>query len=175
MLVMKEKIIPLRHLFLATSFLLISITSFCQSNLKYDAKDFAALNALSDKWQKYWNMHNMDSMGTLLRDDVDFVNVGGNWLKGKVQVVQDHKTKHQSVKFKSSIWHTDSVTIKYIKSDLAIMHIAWGISGDFENDGTPRQPRRGIFTWVVSKQNNNWLLLAVQNTNFTISVSPPAR
>jgi len=168
---MKKKIIASRHLFLAISFLFISMASFCQNNLKYNAKDVTALNALSDKWQKYWNIHNMDSMGTLLRDDVDFVNVGGNWLKGKAQVIQDHKIKHQSVKFKTSIWQTDSVAIKYVKSDLAIMHIAWRISGDFENDGTPRQPRHGIFIWVVSKQNNNWLLLAVQNTNFTLPIS----
>ncbi len=27
-----------------------------------------------------------------------------------------------------------------------------------------RKPRHGIFTWLVCKQNNQWLITAVQNT-----------
>lgn len=52
-----------------------------------------------------------------------------------------------------------------IKPDEAIKHIGWGISGDFDDNGTTRQPQHGIFSWVVSKQNSKWLLTAVQNTN----------
>lgn len=143
----------------------VFIQGFSQTNLKYSTEDLKALNALPVKWQKYWNMHNMDSMGTLLRNDVDFINVGGVWLQGKTTAVRDHKEKHEGIKFKTSVWQTDSVDIKYVKPDLAIVHIGWGISGDFENDGTARQPRHGIFTWIVAKENNKWLLLAVQNTN----------
>lgn len=155
----------MRYLYFIIVSSLISYCGYCQQLSTYSSKDLQALNELAGKWEKYWNMHNMDSMGTLLRDDVDFINVGGNWLKGKTQVIQDHKVKHQSVKFKTSVWQTDNVAIRYIKPDLAIIHINWGISGDFENDGTLRQPRHGIFTWIVSNQNNKWLLLAVQNTN----------
>ncbi len=155
----------MRYIYFIIISCFIPCCGYSQQASIYNSKDLQALNDLASKWQKYWNVHNMDSMGTLLRDDVDFINVGGYWLKGKAQAVQDHKVKHQTVKFKTSIWQTDSVAIKYVKHDLAIMHIGWGISGDFENDGTPRQPRHGIFTWVVSKQNNKWLLLAVQNTN----------
>lgn len=155
----------MRYLYFTIVISLISYGGYCQQISTYDAKDLQALNDLASKWEKYWNIHNMDSMGTLLSDDVDFINVGGNWLKGKNQAIHDHKIKHQNIKFRTSVWQTDSVAIKYIKPDLAIMHISWGISGDFENDGTPRQPRHGIFTWIVSKQNSKWLLLAVQNTN----------
>ena len=110
----------------------------------------------------------MDSLGNLLRTDVDFVGVAGLWMKGKTAAVKDHKQKHETIKFATSIWQTDSVAIKYVSPDIAILHIGWGISGDFEDDGMPRQPRHGIFTWVVSKQNNKWLLLAVQNTNIKL-------
>lgn len=143
------------------------LNSNCQPVKKYDNKDIQALHEIAEKWERYWNTHNMDSMGTLLRDDVDFINVGGNWLKGKAQVVQAHKMLHQNVKFKTSILQTDSVAIIYIKPDLAIMHIGTGISGDFENDGTPRPPRHVIGTWVVIKENNEWLLHTVQNGNIT--------
>ncbi len=144
-----------------------SLNSNCQPVKEYDNKDMKALHEIAEKWEHYWNIHNMDSMGTLLRDDVDFINVGGNWLRGKAQVVQVHKVMHQNVKFKTSILQTDSVAIIYVKPDLAIMHVGTGVAGDFENDGTPREPRHVIGTWVLVKENNEWLLHTVQNGNIT--------
>jgi uncharacterized protein (TIGR02246 family) len=143
---------------------LIYAVSFSQAKQGYNDKDGKALNNLVLKWEKYWNIHNMDSMGTLLTDDVDFVNVAGQWLKGKKETVATHKQRHEIV-FKESIWTTDTVTIKYVKSDLALMHVGWGITGDVDPDGVARTPRHGIFTWVVTKKNNKWSILAVHNVN----------
>jgi uncharacterized protein (TIGR02246 family) len=143
---------------------LVSVISFGQDAKTYKPKDQAALNNLVDRWGKYWNNHDMDSMGSLLHDDVDFVTVAGAWLKGKKEAVSGHKERHKVI-FKTSIWRTDKVTIKYVSDDLAIIHINWGINGDVDPDGTPRRPRNGIFTWVVIKQKQQWLLLAVHNVN----------
>jgi len=150
--------------FISLFFTLITLTGICQIVGKYSSKDQSQLYELTVKWERYWNIHNMDSMGTLLRNDVDFVNVGGGWLKGKEETVALHKKNHATI-FKTSAWTTDSVAIKYVKPDLAILHIKWSIKGDFDPDGTPRNPRHGVFTWVVTKQNHEWLLLAVHNVN----------
>lgn len=147
-----------------TIFIAISLCGFSQESKTYNSKDLAALRLLPVKWERYWNSHNMDSMGTMLRQDVDFVNVAGTWLKGKTEAVKDHKQKHQTM-FKKSVWTTDSMEVKFVKPDLAIMHIGWGLSGDFDPDGTPRQPRHGIFTWVIIKDKGEWQLLAVHNVN----------
>lgn len=142
---------------------LVSVSSFSQHKT-FKSRDLADLNNLEVKWSRFWNMHNMDSMGTLLREDVDFVNVAGQWLKGKKETVAVHKERHLVV-FKNSTWKTDSVSIKYVKDDLAIMHIGWGITGDVDPDGKARKPRHGVFTWVATKQKDQWLLLAVHNVN----------
>ena len=55
--------------------------------------------------------------------------------------------------------------IKYVKRDLAIIHIGWGLSGDSHHDGTSSDPRHGMSTWILTKQNEQWLLLGVQNVN----------
>ena len=138
---------------------------FGQELKTYPSADLVALKALPDKWQQYWNRHDMDSMGTMLRNDVDFVNVAGVWLSGKQATIADHKQKHQGVMFKNSVWTTQSTAIKYVKPDLAILHIRWGLTGDNDMDGTPRPPRQGIFTWVVSKQTGLWQLLTAANVN----------
>jgi uncharacterized protein (TIGR02246 family) len=158
----------MRQLQLVFVFSVISSIAFGQTAKSYNAKDMQSLKDLTVKWGKYWNTHNMDSMGTLLADDVDFVNVAGRWLKGKKETVAYHKERHKVV-FKESTWTTDSVSIKYVKPDLAIMHIVWGITGDVDPDGTARKPRHGIFSWVVIKNNDRWSILSVHNVNITFT------
>jgi uncharacterized protein (TIGR02246 family) len=162
----------MRFIYYCPILMLATLSCFSQDGKKYGSKDLAALNSLPAKFEHYWNTHNMDSMGTMLTEDVDFVNVAGMWLKGKAATVARHK-EVQLTQFKSSAWTTDSVDIKYVKPDLAIMHIGWGMSGDFDPDGTPRKPRHRIFTWVVNKQDGQWLLLAVENVNIREPVPSP--
>ncbi len=61
----------------------ISFRSFSQEYKIYPTKDLDVLKSLPVNWEKYWNHHNMDSLGVMLREDVDFVNLAGVWLKGK--------------------------------------------------------------------------------------------
>jgi len=158
----------MRIFYLIITLAVLSFESFCQD---YPPKDMAALQALPVTFQRCWNNHNMDSMGTMLAEDVDFINVAGTWLKGKTATVNDHKDSH-SMMFKNSVLSTDSVNIRYVKSDLAIIHVGWGIMGDLDPDGTPRSPRHGIFTWVAIKNKGRWLLLAVSNVNIRAKASP---
>ena len=142
----------------------ISLRSFSQEDKIYQAKDLNALKSLPLKWEKYWNNHNIDSLGTMLKEDVDFVNLAGIWLKGKEATVKLLRQVHQTT-FKSSIWTTDSMEIRYVKPDLAILHIGWGISGDVDPDGSSRKPIHGIFTWVVIKEKGQWQLLTIDNVS----------
>ncbi len=143
---------------------IISTRSFGQEDIIYNTKDLNDLKSLPDKWEKYWNKHNMDSLSTMLTDDVDFVNLAGVWLKGKTASIELLRLVHQTT-FKSSVWTTDSVKIRYIKPDLAILHIGWGLSGEVDPDGSNRKPRHGIFTWLVIKEKEQWMLLEMDNVN----------
>jgi len=162
----------MRKIYLTLIFGVLSFKSFCQDDQRYPPKDLEALLALPLTFERCWNNHNMDSMGTMLTDDVDFINVAGTWFKGKTATVNDHKDSH-SMMFKNSIFSIDSVNIRYVKSDLAIVHVGWGIKGDLDPDGTPRNPRHGIFTWVAIKQKGRWLLLVVSNVNIRATATPP--
>lgn len=68
--------------------------------------------------------------------------------------------------FKDSIWKTANTQIRFLKPDVASVHVNWGITGDRNADGTPRKASRdGIFTQVIVKQNGQWQIRASQNTN----------
>ena len=154
----------MRCIYVLVVLVAFSLRSFSQEDKIYHANDLDALKSLPVKWEKFWNNHNIDSLGGMLREDVDFVNLAGIWLKGKAATVKLLRQAHQTT-FKSSIWETDSVEIRYVKPDLAILHIGWGVSGDVDPDGTSRKPRHGIFTWLVIKENGQWQLLTIDNVN----------
>jgi len=162
----------MRIFYLVITLGVLSLKTSSQDIQRYRPKDIAALQALPATFERCWNNHNMDSMGTMLTEDVDFINVAGTWFKGKTATVNDHKDSH-SMMFKNSVFTTDSVNIRYVKSDLAVIHVGWALMGDLDPDGTPRRPRHGIFTWVAIRNKGRWLLLVVSNVNIREKASTP--
>jgi hypothetical protein len=69
------------------------------------------------------------------------------------------------MQFKESVLTIKASHIKFIRPDVATAHVEWAMRGDKDPDGTPRQPRQGIFTWVLEKRNGKWLIIAAHNTN----------
>ena len=159
----------MRTFYLAVLCTFIYTTSFSQT---FKAKDLLALNLIPVRWQRYWNLHNTDSLATLFNDDVDFVNTSGVWMKGKVSAVNSLREKH-TAKFKNSVWSTDSMRVKYLKANVAIMHVGWGLSGESDADGKILSPRHGIYTFVITKEDNQWLIEAIDG--ITIKEGYPQR
>ena len=149
-------------------FTFTSVVALSQTKNSFSSGDLSALSNLPVRWEHYWNTHDMDGMGTLLSNDIDFVNVSGVWAKGKKETVLQHKQKHLGM-FSKSVWTTDSVSVKYLMSNLAVIHIGWGISGDYNpEDHTPSKPRHGLFTWLVKKNEGRWLVIQVANVNIRV-------
>ncbi|MEP6902887.1 MAG: SgcJ/EcaC family oxidoreductase [Actinomycetota bacterium] len=144
--------------------LLISIALSAAAQSKENAKDRETIKSIALKWQDDWNRHDMKDLAALVAEDVDFITVGGSWLKSQKDFEAYHTERHE-MQFKESVWMTKNTEVKFIKSDVAVAHVEWSISGDKDPDGTPRQPRQGIFTWVLEKRKGAWLIIASQNTN----------
>jgi uncharacterized protein (TIGR02246 family) len=124
-----------------------------------------AAEELAEKFRIDWNSHDMEAMGQLLTTDADFVNVIGMHMKGRAQIVARHKEVHRT-QFKNSVWVTHSVEAQLLAPGFGLVHVNWGISGDLDPDGSPRQPRDGIFSWLLVEQaDGTWLVRSVQNTN----------
>ena len=132
------------------------------------AKDIASIRQLEKDWCEGWNKHDMRLLTNLLTKDVDFVTVGGRWLRGRKEF-KEHTGTYHDTSFKHSVFDVTATTIKFINPNLALAHVKWRLSGDFDPDGTPRKPRKGIFTQVLLKTSNRWQILASHNTNMAVS------
>lgn len=100
----------------------------------------------------------------LVTSDIDWVNVDGGWGSGIEQIVTGHANVHK-VKFKESVLTVNSVDVAVIRPDVAVVHVKWGMRGDRNNDGTVREPREGIFTWLTVKEGDAWKIRASHNSN----------
>jgi uncharacterized protein (TIGR02246 family) len=127
--------------------------------------DTKAIRDVEAHWQDAWNRHDISGLADLFTDDADFITVIGRWCKGKKDFHDYHVRLHQ-VMFKDSVWKTTDTQIRFLRPDVAIVHVNWTITGDRNADGTPRPASRsGIFTQVMVKQGGHWLITASQNTN----------
>lgn len=129
-----------------------------------EASPEEANRTLAKAWESTWNAHDMQGFGRLLTGDVDWVNVSAGHGKGRETVVKNHARVHAG-KFKNSVMTVNKVEVALLRPDVAIVHVSWGIRGDTDDDGTPRQPRDGLFTWVTVKDGDAWQIRASQNTN----------
>src|SRR5918993_5392058 len=68
--------------------------------------DEQLVRGLATQFERAWNSHDMNLLGAMTTDDVDFVNVAGLHWKGRAEVVQEHAKRHE-VRFRNSVWTTE--------------------------------------------------------------------
>ena len=125
--------------------------------------DEQSIRGLASQFEQAWNTHDMNKLGAITTEDIDFVNVAGLHWKGKAEVVREHAERHK-IRFKNSVWTTERVNVQFLAPDLALVHVDWQTRGDLDFDLKPWPPRTGIFSWLVVKNGSNWRIRAVQNT-----------
>lgn len=128
-----------------------------------------------------WNHHDMVAFGRIFAPDADFVNVGGVRMKGRQDIQMHHAYSHGAIPadanvpgasrahygiFKSSVMRFARIDVRFLRSDVAVAHVNWELSGDSR---TPN-PRRGVLTFVLTRQNGHWLIAAAQNTEIARTV-----
>ena len=62
--------------------------------------------------------------------------------------------------FSSVTYRFDGVDVRFINSDVAIVHVSWLQLGDTRL----QESRRGMLTFVVARDRDRWVLDAAQNT-----------
>jgi uncharacterized protein (TIGR02246 family) len=133
--------------------------------------DEAAVRHVPQAFVAAWANHDGHQLGAIMAEDVDFVNVGGDWLHGRADFELYH-SRLLSGRFKDSTLTTRDTVVRFLRPDLALLHWSWGLVGDKNEDLTKRKPRMGIFTMVVEKRNGGWLVVSAQNTNWMPGPNP---
>ncbi len=133
--------------------------------------DETAVRNVPQAFAAAWAKHDGHQLARIMSEDVDFVNVGGDWLHGRTDFELYH-ARLLSGRFKDSTLMPLDTAVRFLRPDVAFLHWSWKIQGDRNEDGTARRPRFGIFTMVVEKLGGEWLIVEAQNTNWIPGPNP---
>lgn len=135
------------------------------STLRAQTKaDEEAVRNLPQAFRDAWARHDGHELAKIMDDDVDFVNVGAIYLRGKADFEKYH-ARLLSGRFKDSTLTLLETTVRFLHPDLAIIHWSWKIADDKNYDGTARPPRFGLMTMVAEKKDGAWRVVVGHNTN----------
>ena len=123
-----------------------------------------------------------DAFGKLFAPDADFVNVTGLLWAGRQSIQAQHAYVHGAIAensegfseqdrpyygiFKNSTLKFDRIDVRFLRKEVAISHVNWELLGDART----QKPRRGVFIFVLTRQNGGWLIAAAQNTEIERTV-----
>jgi uncharacterized protein (TIGR02246 family) len=128
-----------------------------------------------------WNHHDMEALGGLFATDADFVNLAGEWLKGRKEIQTEHAYLHGTIPadtkgfeglrnnygiLKTSTIRFTQIDVRFLQRDVALAHASWEM---FVATQTPK-PRYGLFTFVLTRQNRVWLIATSQNIEINRTV-----
>lgn len=110
-----------------------------------------------------WNRHDLAAAFACFAEDADFVNVVGQWWRGRYEIVERLGACHAD-RFLESTLRITSVSIRFLRFDVAVVHLTWTLAGDRGPDGRGLPLRRGIITLTTSRVKGRWTFDAAQNT-----------
>ena len=108
-----------------------------------------------------FNSHKPDS--ALFTQDADFVNVNGTWLKGAAAIESGRRTAFDT-RLKNAHTKSLEVRIRFIRPDVAIVHVISETAGITTTDGRELPPQKELNVRFLTRENGRWLVAAFHNT-----------
>ncbi len=138
--------------------------------------DEAKIRALQQQQAAAWNAHDINAYAGLFASDADVINVLGWHWRSRAELQQKLGRAFTSV-FARSRMTISHVSVEFLKSDVAVAHVRWTMSGALSPTGSRADaPQQGIQTQVLVRRGGVWRVTHFQNTNSVPERSfPPAR
>lgn len=124
-----------------------------------DDLDEQAIRALPRYLEEAWNRGDAISYAASFTDDCDYVSADGSRLTGRASNAEHHVRLFDSVLYGSRL-RLRNMTVRFITSDLALMHADASVSMPWET-AAPRK-RRSLHTYVVVRTDDGWRIAAFQ-------------
>jgi len=124
-------------------------------------EDEEAIKRIISAMDEAFNAHEPDV--SLFARDADFVNVNGTWLKGASNIESGRRSAF-GTRLKNARTKSLDVRVRFVRSDVAIVHVTSETAGITASDGRELPPQRELNIRVFVKEEGRWLVTAFQNT-----------
>jgi uncharacterized protein (TIGR02246 family) len=132
---------------------------------KMDA-DSAAIKQCVAGWEDAWNRHDAHATAMAYVEDGDFSSTTGVPSHGWRELEAHYNEIFTT--FLKDAHRTDTVrSIRFLSPEIAVVDIDWQMAGARTRDGKDAPNRKGLLTWVVSKQHDgHWMITIYHESAF---------
>ena len=128
--------------------------------------------SVAEAWVKAWNSHDMNVLADVVDEQIDFLTVGGRWLRGRVAFKEHHANLH-ATRAKESTVEIVATHTQRLSPAVLLVHVDHLGNGDREPNGAARPGHHRYFVWVLTQSGGRWRVRA--STNIEIVVPPEVK
>jgi uncharacterized protein (TIGR02246 family) len=172
---MEERIMT-RMRFVVTIVLLASLSlavTWAKPADSHDA-DSAAIKKLFNDFNDAFNNHDAHAAAILFTDDADFINVQAVTTHGRAGV-EEHLTPLFAGRLKTAHRDVTLRDIRFLRPDTATVDSDYETSGIVGANGVAAPPTKGLYDWIVAKQDGRWLIVVWHESNLPAPPPSPAK
>jgi len=134
--------------------------------------DSAAIKHVVDGFTADFNRHDSHALSVWFTDDADFINVQQAVSQGRKNI-EEHFVPLFSGRLKNAHRTVSVKSIRFITPDVASANVDYELTGAINVNGTADPMRKGLYDWVLVKQNGKWLISVLHESE--LGTAAPAK
>ena len=142
---------------LAAIFVFLFIAAFATRAARGADDASGGIKSLIDGFTASFNSHDAHALSMWFADDADFISVQQAKYHSR-KGIEEHFVPLFSGRFKNAHRSYTLKDIRLISPDVASVTMDYVLTGTNGTNGEQAPPRKGLYDWIVVKQNGKWLI-----------------